>query len=62
MGRAGEVLVLAWTIYLSFLGALVALMAGNKRPLVANAIALLAALAGLSIAIAAVSQYHPAKS
>jgi NADH-quinone oxidoreductase subunit M len=51
--------VLAWTIYLSFLGALAALLAGNTRPQVARAIAVLAALAGLGIAIAAASQYHP---
>jgi NADH-quinone oxidoreductase subunit M len=50
---------LAWTIYLSFLGALAALLAGNKRPQTARTIALLTALAGLGIAISAVVQYRP---
>ena len=51
--------MLAWTIYLSFLGALVALLFGNKRPQAARAIALLTALAGLAIAITAMVQYRP---
>ena len=41
--------MLAWTIYLSFLGALHA-AGGNKRPQAARIIALLTALAGLAIA------------
>ena len=51
--------MLAWTIYLSFLGALITLLVGNKRPQVARAIALLIALATLAIAITAVVQYRP---
>ncbi len=51
--------MLAWTIYLSFLGALTTLLIGNKRPQAARIIALLTALAGLAIAISAVVQYRP---
>ncbi len=50
--------MLAWTINLSFLGALIALLVGNKRPQAARVIALLTALAGLAIAIEAVAQYR----
>jgi NADH-quinone oxidoreductase subunit M len=51
--------MLAWTIYLSFLGALAALLLGNKRPQAVRNIALLTALASLAIAISGVVQYRP---
>jgi NADH-quinone oxidoreductase subunit M len=51
--------MLAWTIYLSFLGALAALLVGSKRPLAAKTIALVTALGGLAIGIASVVQYRP---
>jgi NADH-quinone oxidoreductase subunit M len=51
--------MLACTIYFSFLGALAALLAGNKRPQTARTIALLTALATLAIAVSAVAQYRP---
>jgi len=54
--------MLAWTIYLSFLGALAALLAGNKRPQAVRIIALLTAVAGLGIATAAVVQYQPGET
>jgi len=50
--------MLAWTIYLSFAGALAAALVGNRRPAWARLIALLAALGGLGLAIAAVLQYR----
>jgi NADH-quinone oxidoreductase subunit M len=59
VGRAGEILMLAWTIYLSFLGAVASLLTGNKRPQSARIVALLTAVAGLVIAIAAFVQYRP---
>jgi NADH-quinone oxidoreductase subunit M len=63
MGLTGDPLMLrpmlAWTIYLSFLGALAVLIAGNKRPQAARVIAFLTALAGLAISIAAITQYQP---
>ena len=62
VGRAGELLMLAWTIYLSFLGALAALLVGNKRPQAVSVIALLTALTGLAISISAVVQCQPEKS
>ena len=53
--RPGEVLtMLAWTIYLSFIGAVAVTLTPGRRPLVARLTALLTALAGLGIAIAAV--------
>jgi NADH-quinone oxidoreductase subunit M len=59
MGRAGEVLMLAWTIYLSFMGAFVALVSPADHPRIARWIALIAAIAGLGIAIAAALNFHP---
>ena len=46
--------MLAWTIYLSFIGAVVVTLTPSGRPIFARITALLSALAGLGIAIAAV--------
>ncbi len=46
--------MLAWTIYLSFIGAVAVTLTPGSRPLVARLTALLTTLAGLGIAIAAV--------
>ncbi len=46
--------MLAWTIYLSFIGAVVVTLTPSGRPIFARVTALLSALAGLGIAIAAV--------
>ena len=48
--------MLAWTIYLSFIGAVAVTLTPAKSPVVARLTALLTALAGLGIAIAAVLQ------
>jgi NADH-quinone oxidoreductase subunit M len=48
--------MLAWTIYLSFIGAVAVTLTPARSPLVARLTALLTALAGLGIAIAAVVQ------
>jgi NADH-quinone oxidoreductase subunit M len=46
--------MLAWTIYLSFLGAVAVTLTPAKSPVVARVTALLTALAGLGIAIVAI--------
>ena len=46
--------MLAWTIYLSFLGAVAVTLTPAKSPAVARVTALLTALAGLGIAIVAI--------
>ena len=53
--------MLAWTIYISFLGvlALMLLPAGNARA--ARAVALLTALAGLGIGVAGYAQFEPGR-
>jgi NADH-quinone oxidoreductase subunit M len=48
--------MLAWTIYLSFIGAAAVTLTPAKSPAVARLTALLTALAGLGIAIVAVLQ------
>ncbi len=48
--------MLAWTIYLSFLGAVAVTLTPAKSPAVTRITALLTALAGLGIAIVAVLQ------
>jgi NADH-quinone oxidoreductase subunit M len=48
--------MLAWTIYLSFIGAVAVTLTPGSRPLVARLTALLTTLAGLGIAVAAVLQ------
>src|ERR1700733_9468658 len=54
--RAGEVLsMLAWTIYLSFIGAVAVTLMPGKNPVLARLTALLTTIAGLGIAIAAVA-------
>jgi NADH-quinone oxidoreductase subunit M len=50
---------LAWTIYLSFLGALTAFLTPKRYPLAAKVVALVAALAGMAIALTAVAHYQP---
>ena len=52
--RPGEVLsMLAWTIYLSFIGAVAVTLTPARSPVVARLTALLTTIAGLGIAIAA---------
>ena len=51
--------MLSWTIYLSFIGALAALLTGNKRPQISRAVALVTAFAGLAISITVVTHYRP---
>ena len=46
--------MLAWTIYLSFLGAVVVTFTPGKNATIARVTALLTALAGLGIAIVAI--------
>ncbi len=46
--------MLAWTIYLSFLGAVAVTLTPAKNPVIARVTALLTALAGLGIAIVAI--------
>jgi NADH-quinone oxidoreductase subunit M len=59
MVRTGEVLMLAWTIYLSFFGALISLLLGRKSARAARVGALSTALTGLAIAVVAVANYQP---
>jgi NADH-quinone oxidoreductase subunit M len=47
--------MLAWTIYLSFIGAVVVTLASGKSPALIRALALLTTLAGLGIAMVAVA-------
>jgi NADH-quinone oxidoreductase subunit M len=49
--------MLAWTIYLSFIGALAARLSPSKQ--VARIVALLAALAGLAIGLISLAQWQP---
>ena len=48
--------MLAWTIYLSFLGAVAVTLTPTTRPVIARFLALLTTLAGLGLAIVAVAQ------
>src|ERR1700727_1670675 len=48
--------MLAWTIYLSFLGAVAVTLTPTTRPVIARFLALLTTLAGLGLAIVAVGQ------
>lgn len=50
--------MLAWTIYISFIGAALLMLVPAKKPGLARGGALLAALAGLCVAVAGVLQYH----
>ena len=49
--------MLAWTIYISFIGALASRLAPGKQA--ARILALLTALAGLAIGLVALAQWHP---
>ncbi|HEX3942363.1 MAG TPA: NADH-quinone oxidoreductase subunit M [Acidobacteriaceae bacterium] len=51
--------MLAWTIYISFLGALALMLAPRKTPGIARAIALVSAVGGLAVAIAGACRYQP---
>ncbi len=51
---------LPWTIYLTFGGALLALLAGTRSAAAARGVALLTALAGLGAALYAAAQFTPA--
>jgi NADH-quinone oxidoreductase subunit M len=51
--------MLAWTIYSSFLGALLLMLLPKNRPQLARGLALLTALAGLALALAACFRFQP---
>jgi NADH-quinone oxidoreductase subunit M len=51
--------MLAWTLYISFLGALVLLFLPPDKARAARSIALLAAVAGLAVAVAAFTRFKP---
>src|SRR4051794_11599873 len=51
--------MLAWTIYISFIGATAMMLLPSPRPQVARVAALLTAIAGLSIAILGIVQHTP---
>jgi len=57
MGCGDEILMLAWTIYISFLGALAARLSPSKA--LARWVALAAAVAGLSIGLVALRHWTP---
>jgi NADH-quinone oxidoreductase subunit M len=50
---------LPWTIYVSFAGAALALLAGNRAASVARAVALATALGGLALALVAAAAFKP---
>ncbi|MSU69820.1 MAG: NADH-quinone oxidoreductase subunit M [Opitutaceae bacterium] len=52
--------LLPWTIYLTFAGALLALVGGARSAAAARGIALVTALTGLGLALAAASDFQPA--
>jgi NADH-quinone oxidoreductase subunit M len=52
--------LLPWTIYLTFAGALLAYLAGRQSPGAARCVALLTALAGWGVALAAAAGFTPA--
>jgi NADH-quinone oxidoreductase subunit M len=51
--------MLAWTIYISFLGALALVLGPKNKPRLARVVALLAAAASLGVAIAGAFRYRP---
>jgi NADH-quinone oxidoreductase subunit M len=53
--------MLAWTIYISFLGALAAYLAGRERPMLVRGIALATSLLSLGLALIGATQLDPGK-
>ena len=53
--------MLAWTIYLSFLGALAAFLVGRERPALVRVVALATSLLSLAIALIGAAQLDPGK-
>ena len=52
--------MLAWTIYISFLGVLVLMLLPNEKPAAARTVALVSAVAGLLVALLGFFQHPPA--